>query len=89
MRTLKDFAHFQTADSGWQLDKLTSSPARGIHDYSRVLVFKREMHDYELKTLCELLSTDKPGVSPLECVQTKIFNDRFAVRFFCTTDSSD
>lgn len=49
-------------DSGWELNKVTSRPMRGIRYYDRVIKFGRELDAQELKTLRSYLeSVNCPG----------------------------
>jgi len=51
-----------TADSKWQMNTQSSNPGRGIRDYSRKLVFQRDLNTQELQDVRYWLETDDcPG----------------------------
>lgn len=77
------------SDSGWQADKFTSIPRRGIHDYNREILFDRELHPIEIQALKVWLESNNcPGWTGV-MIRMKEEHQRFLYVCRTTWDSSD
>jgi hypothetical protein len=73
-------------DTGWQHQKYSSIPSRGINDYAREIEFAATLTPEQMKAVCRWLESDNcPGWTGVRA-QTLLGNK---YRFTTTYDSSD